>query len=123
VFRSGLGGPLGSGRQVVSWISVDDTLAAILRTLFDDALAGPVNVVAPNPVTNAELSATLGRVLRRPALLRVPAAAIRLALGEMGESVALGGVRVAPRRLRDAGFAFDDPTLEPWLRRVLGRPG
>jgi uncharacterized protein len=122
VFRAGVGGPVGSGRQVTSWVSLDDTLAAILRALFDDALAGPVNVVAPGPVTSAELAAALGRVLRRPAALRVPAAAIRLAFGELGELVLLGGVRVDPRRLRDAGFAFDDPTLEPWLRRVLGRP-
>jgi uncharacterized protein (TIGR01777 family) len=121
VFRAGVGGPVGSGRQVMSWVSLDDTLAAILRALFDDTLAGPVNVVAPSPVTNAELAAALGRVLRRPAALRVPAAAIRLALGELGELVVLGGVRVDPRRLRDAGFAFDDPTLEPWLRRVLGQ--
>jgi uncharacterized protein (TIGR01777 family) len=121
-FRAGVGGPAGSGRQVTSWVSLDDTLAAILRVLFDDTLAGPVNVVAPNPVTSAELAATLGRVLRRPAALRVPAAAIRLAFGELGELGVLGGVRVDPRRLRDAGFAFDDPTLEPWLRRVLGRP-
>jgi NAD dependent epimerase/dehydratase family enzyme len=123
VFRCGLGGPLGSGRQVVSWISIDDALAAILRALRDDALAGPINVVAPHPVTSAELAATLGRVLGRPAVVRVPAAAIRLAFGEMGEVIALGGARVAPRRLCDAGFAFDDPTLEPHLRRVLGRPG
>lgn len=121
MFRKGLGGPVGSGAQVMSWISLDDALGAIHEALSNAALSGPVNAVSPGAVTNHEWATTLGRVLGRPAVLRVPAAAIRLAFGEMGELVALGGVRVAPRRLHDVGFPFDDPTLEPWLRRILGR--
>lgn len=120
LFRKGLGGPVGSGEQVMSWLSLDDAVGAIYEAIGNDALSGPVNAVAPGPVTNAEWATTLGRVLGRPALLRVPAFAIRLTFGEMGELVALGGVRVAPRRLSDAGFTFNDPTLEPWLRRILG---
>ena len=88
---------------------------------MDDRLAGPINIVAPNPVTSEQLAATLGRVLHRPAVIRVPAFAIRALFGEMGTLVALGGVRVAPTRLVEAGFEFDDPELEPALRRVLGR--
>lgn len=121
VFRKGIGGPIGNGKQVMSWISLDDAIAALHHALFDDRLSGPVNMVAPNPVTNEELAATLGRVLHRPAVLRVPAFAIRALFGEMGKLVALGGVRVAPRRLVANDFSFADPELEPALRRVLGQ--
>jgi uncharacterized protein (TIGR01777 family) len=120
VFRAGLGGPVGDGTQVMSWVSLDDALGAIHGALFDES-TGPINVVAPNAVTNAELAATLGRVLRRPAILRAPASAVTLVFGEMGELVALGGQRVLPKRLADAGYEFFDPHLEPWLRHVLGR--
>lgn len=121
VFRKGIGGPIGNGRQVTSWVSLDDAIAGIHQALFDERLAGPVNVVAPNPVTNDELAATLGRVLHRPAVVRVPAFAIRALFGEMGKLVALGGVRVAPSRLLASDFVFSDPDLEPALRRVLGQ--
>jgi uncharacterized protein (TIGR01777 family) len=120
VFRAGVGGRVGNGTQVMSWVSLDDALGAIHDTLFDET-SGPINVVAPTPVTNTELATTLGRVLRRPTLLPVPASAIRVAFGEMGDLVALGGIRVDPRRLRERGFEFYDPVLEPWLRHVLGR--
>lgn len=118
VFRVGLGGRFGSGTQVMSWVSLDDAIGAIHDSLFGGT--GPTNVVAPNPVTSSELAGALGRVLRRPAVLPVPAAAIRLGFGEMGELVLLGGARVAPRRLEAQGFEFHDPLLEPWLRHVLG---
>jgi uncharacterized protein (TIGR01777 family) len=119
-FRAGLGGPLGAGTQPVSWISVDDTIAAIHHALHTETLAGPLNVVAPRAVDNAELAATLGRVLRRPVVLRVPAAAIDLLFGEMGRLTALGGARVRPRHLAASGFVFDYPELEPALRHTLG---
>ncbi len=122
VFRRGVGGPVGTGRQVMSWISLDDVIAAIYHAVFDTSLAGPVNAVAPNPVTNAELAATLGRILHRPTFLRAPAFAVKALFGEMGSLVALGGQRVAAARLVGAGFRFDDPVLEPALRRVLGVP-
>jgi len=120
VFRMGVGGPIGNGRQVMSWLSLDDAIASIHHAMFDAKMSGPVNAVGPNPITNAELAATLGRVLHRPAICRVPAFAIRAMFGEMAELVVLGGVRVAPRRLLAAGFRFDDPELEPTLRRILG---
>ena len=120
-FRLGLGGRLGSGRQWTSWISLDDEVGAIVRALRDDSLAGPVNAVAPNPVTNAELTATLGRVLRRPAVAAVPTIALRAALGADAARELLGSQRVRPARLEAAGFEFRDPDLEGALRRLLGR--
>ena len=119
VFRKGLGGPVGSGRQAMSWISLDDAIGAIHHALFDSTLSGPVNLVAPTPVTNAELAETLGRVLHRPAFIRAPAFAIRAAFGEMAQ-VVLGGQHVVPGKLGNAGFRFDDAHLEGWLRRALG---
>jgi len=86
-FRMGFGGRLGSGRQYVSWISIDDAVGAIYQAIMDETLAGPVNVVAPNSVTNRELTSTLGRVLRRPTLAPVPRAAARLAFGEMADAL------------------------------------
>ncbi len=120
VFRKGVGGPVGSGTQVMSWVSLDDALGAIHDALHGES-TGPFNIVAPNPVTNRELAKTLGRVLARPSFLRAPAFGVRLVFGEMGELVALGGQRVAPKRLVDEGFEFYDPLLESWLRHVLGR--
>jgi NAD dependent epimerase/dehydratase family enzyme len=111
-FRWGLGGPVGSGRQWWSWISLDDLTGAILHALATDALAGPVNAVAPVPVTNRDFARTLGRVLGRPALLPLPARAARLLLAS---------ARVVPARLEATGFAFGDATLERALRRLLGR--
>jgi uncharacterized protein len=119
-FRLGLGGRLGSGRQWMSWVSIDDVVGAIQHSLVTDELAGAANAVAPNPVTNAELTKTLGRVLRRPAILPVPTPVLRIALGEFaGELVS--SVRVLPRRLAEAGYEFRDPALEPALRRFLSR--
>jgi uncharacterized protein len=119
-FRLGLGGRLGDGRQWVSWVAIDDVVGAVHHALVTDALAGAVNVVAPNAARNADLTKTLGRVLRRPAVAAVPAPAARIALGEFAESV-LGGARVAPRRLTETGYEFRHPELEPALRHVLGR--
>jgi uncharacterized protein (TIGR01777 family) len=120
-FRLGVGGRIGSGRQWVSWIGLHDTVGAIMHALSNDTLSGPVNLGAPNPVTNAELAATLGRVLRRPAILPVPATALRLVFGEMGEATLLASQRMRPRRLLESGFVFDYPTLEAALRYELGR--
>jgi uncharacterized protein (TIGR01777 family) len=121
VFRLGLGGRVGSGRQYVSWVAIDDVVRAIEHALFNDRLSGPVNVTAPEPVTNADYASTLGRVLKRPALLPAPAPAVRLALGEFAGEL-LGGQRVLPERLVEAGFEFEHPQLEGALRHVLGRP-
>lgn len=119
-FRLGVAGKLGSGRQWMSWISIDDVVGAIRHALVADELAGVANTVAPNPVTNAEFTKTLGRVLGRPTLLPVPGAALRLALGEFSQE-ALSSTRVVPRRLLESGYEFRHPDLEQALRHVLGR--
>ena len=119
LFRAGLGGPLGSGRQWFSWIHRRDLAAALLFCLADPNLAGPVNCAAPGPVTNRALAKALGRALGRPAFLPAPGFAIRLALGEFG-SVLLEGQRVLPRALLAAGFAFALPSLEAALADLLG---
>ncbi len=121
-FRLGAGGPVGRGAQWVSWISIDDLVGAILHALATESLAGPVNAVAPEPVTNRELARTLGRVLRRPALLPLPAVAARLLFGQMADELLLASARVEPARLRATGFTFRHARLEDALRHELGRP-
>jgi uncharacterized protein len=121
-FRAGIGGPLGNGRQYMSWIAIDDLIAAIHHMLMTESLEGPVNLTAPNPVTNATFAATLGRVLDRPALVPVPAAALKLAFGEMAKVALLSSIRVLPERLLASGYAFRYPDLEGALRFLLGRP-
>ena len=120
-FRLGVGGPLGSGRQYMSWIAIDDLIGGIHHALMTEGLSGPVNLTAPNPVTNATFAATLGRVLERPSLVPVPAAALKLAFGEMAEVALLSSARVVPERLLASGYAFRYPELEAALRFVLGR--
>lgn len=121
-FRAGLGGRVGSGRQYLSWIAIDDLLGAILHLLVTEVLQGPVNVVAPRPVTSSEFAATLGRVLGRPARLAMPAFAARLAFGEMADEVLLASARVTPERLVASGYRFRYPELEGALRHLLGKP-
>jgi len=120
-FRFGLGGRFGSGQQYMSWIALDDVLAVILRALTDDSLAGPVNAVAPDAVTNREFTRTLGRVLMRPTIFPVPAFALRTIFGEMADETLLASNRVQPAKLLTHGFAFRYPELEGALRHVLGK--
>ena len=120
LFKLGLGGPLGGGRQYVSWVSIDDTVGAIVFALSRADISGPVNVTAPAPVTQAEYARTLGRVLHRPAVLPAPAFAVRLVLGEFAGEV-LEGQRVIPQRLSTGGYAFRHPELEPALRQLLAK--
>jgi uncharacterized protein (TIGR01777 family) len=120
-FRLGLGGVIGSGRQYVSWISLEDVPPVVLHVLATGSLQGPVNAVAPSPVTSRELTATLGRVLGRPAILPLPAAAARLLLGEMADELLLASTRVLPGRLLATGFRFLHPALEGALRAALRR--
>lgn len=120
-FMLGVGGPVGSGSQYLSWIALDDVLDAILFALTTPTVTGPVNAVAPGPVTNADFATTLGRVLGRPAFVPFPAAAVRLLLGEMGEALLLASTRVEPASLAAAGFSFRHPEIEPALRHLLGR--
>jgi uncharacterized protein (TIGR01777 family) len=119
-FRLGVGGPIGSGRQWMSWISLDDQVRAMEHALATTGLHGPVNLVSPNPVTNAEFAATLGRVLSRPALVPVPALALELAYGEMARATILAGQRVLPKALLRTEFHFAHPTLDDALRFELG---
>ena len=121
-FRLGLGGVVGDGKQWMSWIALADLIDAIHHALDTEPLHGPVNAVAPTPVTNAEFTRTLGRVLGRPTtILRVPAFAARLAFGEMADELLLTSQRVMPARLQASGFVFRHPTLEGALRREIGR--
>jgi uncharacterized protein len=119
-FRLGIGGPVAGGGQYVPWVHLDDVVAALLFCLDHDEVRGPVNLTAPTPVTNAELSRALGRVLHRPAVVPVPGFALRLMYGEMAEIVTTGQ-RVVPAALRQLGFEFRHPELEAALRDVLAR--
>ncbi len=121
VFRTGLGGVFGSGRQYVSWIAIDDLVSAIDHLMASVGVSGPVNAVAPSPVTNAELTKTLGRVLGRPTIAPVPAFALRLAFGEMADAALLASQRVRPERLIACGYRFRYPELEGALRELLRR--
>jgi uncharacterized protein (TIGR01777 family) len=123
LFRLGLGGRLGSGRQWLSWISLDDIVGAYLHALVREDLEGPVNACSPNPVTNGEFTATLARVLGRPAIFNVPAFAPRLVLGELAGELLLVSQRARPARLLETGYRFRFPELEATLRHTLGRPG
>ncbi len=118
LFKAGLGGRLGDGRQYWSYISLHDAVAALRHLLDTEALSGPVNLTAPGPLPNGEITAAMGRVLRRPTLFPAPAPALRLALGEMAGDV-LGSQRVLPARLLESGFAFRYPGIEETLRAAL----
>ena len=119
-FKMGGGGVIGSGRQFMSWIALDDLVAAVLHAAVTDGLEGPVNAVAPNPASNAEFTKTLGRVLGRPTILPMPAFGARLAFGEMADHLLLGGARVEPSRLLETEFQFGYPDLGGALRHLLG---
>jgi uncharacterized protein len=119
-FKAGVGGPIAGGGQYVPWIHVDDIAGGLVHCVDDERASGPVNVTAPTPVTNAELSRTLGRVLHRPAVLPVPGFALKLLYGEMA-SIVLTGQRAVPHRLLELGYEFSHPDLEAALRDVLGR--
>lgn len=122
LFRAGLGGPLGRGTQWWSWITLDDLLSALRHALTCAEVVGPFNAVAPVAVTNAAFSRTLGRVLRRPAVLPAPAFALRLVMGrERADEMLLAGQRARPVVLERSGFEFCDPELEPALSRLLRR--
>ncbi len=118
-FRMGIGGRLGSGRQYMSWIALADTVHALHRCLTDESLSGPVNIVSPEPVTNREFTRALAKAVRRPAFIPVPAVALKLILGGMGEEMLLSGARVLPRKLMNAGFPFRHISIETALKELL----
>lgn len=119
-FEFGAGGPFGDGRQFMSWITRDDLVRLIVHAVAHRELFGAVNATAPGAVTNGEFSKTLGRVLRRPVVMRIPAEPLRLALGRFAEELLLGGQNVKPDKAQATGFVFDNPTLESALRRLTG---
>lgn len=121
-FKLGLGGRLGSGSQWMSWVTLPEAVGLIRYALDTPGLRGPVNAVAPNPVTNAEFTRILAKVLRRPAIFPVPAFGLRLLLGEMADALLLSSQRVVPWKLQDCGYRFHDPELEAALRALLARP-
>jgi hypothetical protein len=118
-FLLGAGGPLGDGKQVMSWITLEDATRAIVHVLKTDSLSGHLNLVAPNPVSNAEFSKALGKALFRPAFASVPAFAVQLLFGDMAKEVLLSSAKVLPLRLQETGFQFDYPQIEPALKQVL----
>jgi len=119
-FKMGMGGKVGSGKQFISWVAIDDVTSAIKLALSDETFRGPVNVVSPNPVTNEVFTKTLGHVLSRPTALAMPAFAARLAFGEMADEMLLASQYVVPKRLMDAGYEFKYPELEGALRKHVG---
>jgi len=121
IFRLGFGGRVGNGCQYWSWITLEDVVGAIEFAIATPSLSGPVNLTSPNPVTNAGFTAALARALRRPALLPVPAFALRLALGEMADEALLASQRVQPEKLLNTGFHFAHPQLGEALEQVCGR--
>lgn len=120
-FKLGLGGPMGSGQQWMSWIHRDDLVAMMLRLIEDPSLNGAFNGTAPDPVRNADFSRALGRALKRPAVLPMPGLALRLIVGEMADELLLVGQKVLPQRAQAAGFAFRYPDLPAALGQVLAR--
>ncbi len=118
-FKMGAGGRIGSGKQWMSWVALDDVVGAIRSAIADASMHGPVNIVAPNPARNADFTRALARVLRRPAIFPAPAFALRLMLGEMADALLLSSQRVVPEKLTAGGFRFQFADLEAALRRAL----
>jgi len=119
-FKMGMGGKVGSGKQYISWVALDDAVNAIKLAIDDKSIQGPINIVSPNPVTNEEFTKTLGHVLNRPTALAMPAFAARLAFGEMADEMLLASQKVLPKKLSQAGFQFRYPTLESAMRKYVG---
>jgi len=119
IFKLGLGGKLGSGRQMMSWISIDDLIRAVRHLLESDSVSGPVNLVGPHSVTNSEFTRQLGKALGRPAFLPVPALVLRALFGEMAKYLLLSSASVTPRKLLETGFEYTHPELGPYLTQLI----
>jgi uncharacterized protein (TIGR01777 family) len=118
-FKMGLGGKLGSGKQYISWVGIEDAIAAIKLALHDESIRGPLNVVSPRPVTNERFTRALGEVLSRPTVMAMPAFAARLAFGEMADEMLLVSQKVMPKKLQTAGFQFEYADLETALQHYV----
>ena len=121
IFKLGLGGKIGSGRQYWSWVTLDDVVGAVVHSLTNETVSGPVNVGSPNPLTNAEYTKVLGNVLNRPTVFPLPAPAARLMLGEVADALLLASQRMEPAKLKETGYEFRYPELEGALRHLLGK--
>jgi hypothetical protein len=121
-FQLGVGGRIGSGQQYWAWVSLEDVVASISHIIRDDTISGPVNIVSPAPLRNAEFTKILGRVMHRPTIFFVPEFAMRLTFGEMGKELLLASNRVLPKKLEDFGYKFKFEDLESCLRGILNRP-
>ena len=121
IFKLGGGGRIGSGRQYWSWVALDDVVGSIIHALENDSVEGPVNVGSPDPLTNAEYTKVLGKVLNRPTVFPLPAPAARLMLGEIADELLLASARMEPAKLKETGYEFRYPELEDALRHLLGR--
>jgi uncharacterized protein len=121
IFRLGGGGRIGNGRQYWSWVALDDVVGSIIHALENDTVEGPVNVGSPNPLTNAEYTKVLGKVLNRPTVFPLPAPAARFMLGEIADELLLASARMEPAKLKETGYEFRYPELEAALRHLLGR--
>ena len=119
VFKLGLGGKIGSGKQIFSWIALDEIPLIILHLIESSKISGPVNLVSPYPVNNEEFTKTLGKVIHRPTIFPVPSFGIRLMFGEMGETLISGGARILPNRLKEYNYQFQYPRLEEALKHCL----
>ena len=120
-FRIGLGGVIGSGKQYMSWVSIDDVTGMIQHIIANEAVRGPVNLVSPNPVSNREFTKTLGQILNRPTIFPMPAFAARIAFGEMADELLLSSTRVIPKKLMDSGYEFRHPELGGAFEHFLNR--
>jgi len=118
-FKLGVGGKVGSGKQYVSWVAIDDVVSAVMFALENEEIRGGINIVTPNPATNEEFTKAMGKVLSRPTIFAVPEFAARLAFGEMANEMLLSSQRVLPKRLSEAGYQFQYPDLESALRHLL----
>jgi len=118
-FKLGVGGKVGSGKQYVSWVAIDDVISAVMFALENEGIRGGINIVTPNPATNEEFTKAMGKVLSRPTIFAVPEFAARLAFGEMADEMLLSSQRVLPKRLSEAGYQFQYPDLESALRHLL----
>jgi uncharacterized protein (TIGR01777 family) len=119
-FKMGVGGKVGDGKQYMSWIAIADLISAIAFALETDSINGPLNLVAPNPVTNEAFTKSLGEVLSRPTILPAPAFAMRMLFGEMADALLLSSARVMPEKLISCGYEFKYPKLKSALKSVLG---
>lgn len=118
-FQMGLGGPIGNGRQYMSWIDIEDAAGAIIHCLNRTEINGPVNIVAPNAVTNAEFTKTLSDVIKKPAFLPMPDFAAKMVFGQMAEELLLASTKVRPAKLEETGFRYEFPTLHNSLMHLL----